>query len=930
VKKLATTLLSLTLSLLLTASVHVAYAQNTGKLTGKITDIKTGEALIGATLLVQGISKGTATNVNGEFNLAGLPAGNYSILVRYVGYQNKLISDVQIKSNAITPLNITLTPANTQQLQQVTVKATYRQEATSSLYAQQKNSAAITDGITAEAIRRSPDKSASEVLRRVSGATVQDNKFVVVRGLADRYNTAQLDGTSLPSTEPNRKAFSFDIVPSNLIDNIIINKTATPNLPGDFAGGAVQVITRDIPQENFTSINIGYGYNTNTTFKNFQSGYRNFTDYLGFDNGSRSLPSNFPTSAVISSLNPNIPAQSIPALKAFNPNFSVYNTKAFLNQNYQLSLGRVKDIGKDGSRIGAIFALTYRNTLQHDPNVTTDFYDYTYNADRYKFSTSIGAVANFAYSYGKSKITLKNLYNRAFDDQYFARSGVDKGTGSLDNRFTAFDLTQKSLFKTTLQGEHGLANSAKITWDASYSNILNNQPDQRKVNYQLRSDGYSADITSVGKQNARFFSDLNENVFAGDVNYSRPVTMFSQKATFKTGLASNYRDRDFDVRFFGFIADNRSPIFDQIRMLPLDQLFNRALINGGYYALSELPNANESYTANSLTNSAYAMLDNKFGEKFRVVWGLRVEKFDLHLKTKDNTGLQPETKLDNIDFLPSANFTYSLTPKANLRASYSRTVARPELRELAPFGYYDYELLATITGNPALKRSQIQNVDLRYEFYPSAGQIISVSAFYKNFKNLIEAAYYDVNSTPDFSYFNAQKANNFGIEFELRKTLDFISADKLKNTTFYTNVAIVKSKVTDARFAKTEVNGSTRPMVGQAPYVINAGLLQTAYDNKLSLNLLYNRVGERIFRARGERFPAIYEKARDVVDAQLSYRIQKGLGEFKLNASDLLNQNTQLYFKDNTVQYNSTTDGSIITRFKSGTNITLSYSYTFK
>jgi TonB-dependent receptor len=364
---------------------------------------------------------------------------------------------------------------------------------------------------------------------------------------------------------------------------------------------------------------------------------------------------------------------------------------------------------------------------------------------------------------------------------------------------------------------------------------------------------------------------------------------------------------------------------DAIRQLPLNKIFSRSVIDAGYYDLNEITTTKDPYTANTLTNAAYAMLDNKFGNKLRLVWGLRVEKFNLNLN--DNDPSTAETKLDNIDFLPSANFTYSVTPKANFRVSYSRTVARPELRELAVFGYYDFELLATIAGNPNLKSARIQNADIRYEFYPSAGQIISISVFYKNFKNAIEPGYNDKNSTPDFQYFNVQQANNYGIELELRKTLDFISG-ALKNTTLYTNVAIIKSKVTDTRPEVIADESGSRPMVGQAPYVINAGLLQTVYDNKLSINILYNRVGTRLFRARGAVFPAIYENARDVLDFQIGYKVMKNKGEFKLNASDLLNQDNLFYYKDNTKQYNISR-GSTISRYNTGSGVTISYTYSF-
>ncbi|SFS39359.1 TonB-dependent receptor [Mucilaginibacter polytrichastri] len=912
--------------LLVTLSANTAFAQTAGKITGKITDRKTGETLIGATVLIQGTTKGAAANVNGEYLLAGMQPGTYTLMVRYIGYDTKAISEVVVKAGDVTRLDVTLDVNQTKSLKEVTVRATYKRESVASLYAQQKNNAAITDGITSETIKRSPDKNTSEVLRRVSGATIQDNKFVVVRGLSDRYNTASLDNTTLPSTEPNRKAFSFDIVPANLIENLVISKTATPNLPGDFAGGAVQIITRDIPDENFLSINVGTGYNTNTTFKDFKSGYRNLSDYFGFDNGSRKLPSNFPsTNRINSSTNPLTTQQSISALSSLNSNFRTYTYTAIPNQNYQISLGRVKEFAESSNRLGGVFAVTYRNSLQTINDLNINYYEYKFNDDKYRFSTSIGALANLAYSFGKNKITWKNIYNRSFDDQYLYRTGYNGQTQNPDNHFTAFDLIEKSLFKTTLQGDHALgSNNSKLTWVTSFSNVTNNQPDQRKTNYALIDGVYRADITTVGKQNARFYSNLNENIYSGQMDYTLPVKAFKQQATFKAGLSSQYRDRTFVPRFIGPELVTNADNAEQIRTLPLSQIFSRNIINQGFYNLKEITSSDDPYNANTFTNSGYAMLDNKFGEKFRLVWGLRVEKFDLHLNT--NNPATKEVTLNNLDILPSANLTYSLNPKSNLRFSYSRTVARPELRELAPFSYYDFELLATIQGNTALKRTQIHNLDLRYEIYPSAGQIFSVSAFYKNFKNPIESGYYDVNSTPDFNYFNAEKANNYGVELEFRKTLDFINTG-FKNTTFYTNLTFVKSVVTDSRFQLTE-QSNTRAMVGQAPYVINAGLLQTAANNKLSFNLLYNRVGSRMFRASGVQFPAIYENARDVVDFQAGYRIQKGKGEFKLNASDLFNQNTLFYYKKSTPQYDISR-GSTISKYKLGSTYSLSYAYTF-
>jgi len=931
VKKLATTLFSLTLGIILTAYCSLVFAQGTGKVTGKVTDKKTGEALIGATVLLQGISKGAATNVNGEYTLTGIPAGTYEILVKYVGYQNKLITEVQVTNNAATALNIILDEANTQQLQAVTVRATFRQESASSLYSQQKNSARVTDGISAEAIRRSPDRNTADVLKRVSGVTVADNRYVVVRGLSDRYNNAQLDGANLPSTEPNRKAFSFDIVPSNLVDNIVISKTATPDLPGDFTGGNIQITTKDIPDKNFMSFGIGAGYNTATTFKDFKSGTRNATDYLGFDNGNKKLPSNFPSSERVEQ--GFTPEQNVTVANRLPKNFNIYTNTALPNQNYQFTIGRVKDFEKSNNRFGAIVSLTYRNTQNYYKDLTRDYFDFHYTDQVYRFATNIGGLANFAYNFGKNKITLKNTYNRLYEDQYLQRAGTNTGPGA-EQRFFAFDLLQKSLFKSTLEGTHPLGtNSSKLTWLLSYSNVHNDQPDQRKINYARNigsTDAFQANVTTLGKENSRLFSDLNENGYTGSLNYTTPFKMFNNTATLKAGLNSYYRTRDFNVRYVGLVLIN-NPNFDDytaIRSRPLNQLFGSDLINANRYKMDEIPGAAnaESYKAHSLTNAGYLMLDNKIGKNLRVVWGAMVEQFDLNLNSLDNS-----TKVDQnyVDVLPSANFTYSLTPKANLRLSYARTLARPEFRELSNFQYFDYEQVATLQGSPDLKRTLVDNVDLRYEFYPSAGQIISVSAFYKRFQNAIETYNYDLGSNRLILYKNSPKANIFGAEFELRKTLDFISSgDLLKNTTAYTNVTLIKSKATNPTDLGFNLNYTDRPLVGQAPYVVNAGLTRTFSDNKYTFNALYNVVGRRLNVVAGPGFPAIWEAPRNVIDLQLGIKVLKSRGELKLNAADLLNQRALLYFDVNgNKKYDAGEQDQTLSRYRAGSTYSFVFTY---
>ena len=906
--------------------LSVLAEEGRGKLSGTVTDSKTGEALIGASVKVKNVAKGISTDIDGRYTLNSIPAGKYIIEVSYIGYGTKEITDVQVKQNSITPLNVVLEESASQKLDEVVIQASYGQATTDALYSRQKSNAAISDGVSAEMIARTPDKNTGDALKRVSGATVQDNKFVVIRGLSDRYNTAMLDGAALPSTEPNRKAFSFDIIPSSLVDNLVVNKTATPDLPGDFTGGAVQVITKDIPDHNFITLSGGASYNTASTFKNFESGKRNTINYFGFDNGNKKLSSSFPsTDQVIKGLSSE---QNIAAIKSLPQDWNIYNKKALPTQNYQFTLGRVVDLA-DNKRFGTIVSLTYRNAQNISSDLLREYYDYNYVDNQYKFSTNIGAIANFAYTYGKGKITLKNIYNKSFDDLFTYRTGTNRSTSS-DNKFYAFDLLEKSLFKSTLEGNHNVGGkSAKLNWSASYSRIVNNQPDQRKVSYlrsQSEPDGdYVASVTTLGKENTRLFSNLVENGYDGALNYSLPLTIFDNTATFKAGVLSQYRDRNFNVRFIGLKLDVINEDADAIRTRPIDQLYGSDVINTGAYTLDEIPNDGDRYTASSFTNAAYVMLDNKIGEKFRVVWGIRAEKFNLDLKTFNNL-LKP-VKQDYLDLLPSANLTYSLTDKTNLRASYYRTLARPEFRELSSFAYYDYEMLASRTGNPDLKRATINNLDLRYELYPSAGQIFSFSLFYKQFNNAIESLNDDYNSTRTIRYFNSKKANVYGVELEARKSLDFIrETDFLRNTTIYGNVALVKSKVSNPEGNYLE---KERQMVGQAPYVVNTGLMHSFLENKLTFNMTYNIVGRRIFLAAGSAFPSMWEAPRNVLDLQLGYKVLNKKGEIKFTAGDILNQPSVLYYdRNDNKKYDGNPSDETISHFKPGSNFGISFSYT--
>ena len=413
----------LSIGFLLTVLVNGVWAQ-TGKVSGKVTDKATGETLIGLTVGVDGSTKGTSTDIEGRYILTLAP-GTYNLSFRYLGYQTKSISEVTVIEGKVTSLDVIMAETTSQSLKEVVVTASFKRETVGALYAQQKSSVRVSDGISSETIKRSPDNNTGEVLKRVSGTSIQDNKFVIVRGLSDRYNTTLLNNAPLPSSEPDRKAFSFDIIPTNLIDQIIINKTAAADLPADFAGGVIQIKTKDFPAQRVLDLSYSAAYNSISTFNDFKGGQRSSTDFLGFDDGLRDLPATFPAGRK-EFVNLSLP-QRVNLSKNLNNTWAIQNQGSALpNQNIQFVYGNSYEL-KNNRKFGVITSLSYRNGMNINTQRRADYFeltgtnfnDYTfdYNDNIYTRNINIGALANLAYSFKKSKIAFKNLFNRSFDDK---------------------------------------------------------------------------------------------------------------------------------------------------------------------------------------------------------------------------------------------------------------------------------------------------------------------------------------------------------------------------------------------------------------------------------------------------------------------------------------------------------------------------------
>lgn len=934
--------------------VSSTLAQN-GSIAGVVMDESNKETLVGATIFIQGMeSNGTATDLDGHYLLTDIPAGTYTLVISSMSYQDKNISGVVVESGKVTALDITMTTSS-EELQTVVITTDFKSETINSILTIQKNNIAISDGISRDIIQRSPDKSTGDVLKRMSGTTLTDGKFAVIRGLSDRYNTAMINGNVLPSTEPDRKAFAFDLFPSAMLDNLFIYKTAQPDLPGDFAGGIIQLSTRDIPDENFISVSAGTGYNFQSTGKQYYSYQGGSKDWLGVDDGTRAIPDGVPSADVFKDDAETTNAERAEYTKLF-PNYwgALPYASSPIDQSYQIAGGLVKQLNED--QIGIIGALTYNNSRSTTFIHRQDYdaaqnskYDYTDTS--YKQNILAGALVNLSYKLGaNNKFSVKNSYSINGMDNTTLRGGESFDfTRYVDYEY--YEFVSNRLFSTIVSGDHFLtASKLRIKWSAGITHLTRDQPDLRTSFYYKNTipsfEGDTLYQTFVFNNptpdgNYRFWSYLEERSELACIDVSYPFNIGKSAQAFKIGGMIQNKDRNFAARSLGYVASSEIYSGDYYGLLttPRDSIFSDANISEHIFYLEDATIKSDEYVAEQYNTSAYAMFDNKAGEKLRIVWGVRAELFYQILHSFQNGGSSNPDPVDvdsrdidsttlPLDLLPSVNIIYSLTDKFNIRLAGSKTVTRPELREFAPFGYYDYESSAFVVGNPELKSTDIYNGDLRFEYYPGLGQIISVSAFYKKFINPIEIRKYDNGYYKQLDPINEDEAVNYGAELELRKNFSFIN-DKtfFKNLSFNTNIALIKSTV---QVEDTAYYGiSERPLQGQSPYVVNAGLSYFNPESGFSVTALYNVIGRRIAELGYKNYTDIYENPRPQLDAQASFPLLKDKAMLRFTYADILNQDA-IYYQDidKSGKYEEEND-NLITDINSGNKVSLSFTYKF-
>lgn len=927
---------------LLSAASMPTWAQ---QIKGVVIDQKSKETLIGAVVTVDGTNVKAITNIDGNFQIDGLDKEKkYTLYINYVGYKTQKIDGVQAKD---ADQVIALQP-DEQQLKEVTVTAVERRNTDAAMIQVAKNSPVIVSNVSAQEISRTQDTNAGEVIRRVPGVSLIDDKFVMVRGLSQRYNNVWVNGGAVPSSEADSRAFSFDIIPSSQIDNLTIVKSPTAEYPADYSGGFIIVNTKEIPAENSFNIAVGGNWNTSSAFQNFSYSKGSGTDFLGFDNGLRNL-----NGGIHADLNPQLDANGKPVGdyatsllgNGFNNDWLIKNKKPLGDLKLAASLNQRWMLG--GRTLGMLAALNYTNEYRTYENMENNLYgiydvandkpNYLRHSvdDQYNNNVRLGAMLNFTFlsKDGNHKYQLKNIFNQLATSRYTWRDGVSAQSNL--ERSAEYYYRSRTTYNGQLTGKHTFTSDA-LDWSIGYAYANRHLPDRRRylIDDALESGVYAL---STGNDISREWTQLDEHILSLGVNDKHHFKFGNFEPDLQVGAYGEYRSREYQTRNFIYnwnVSDNNMP--SDFRHSDIPTLLSSEA-NMGYdklYLLEEKQMRN-NYRGHNTLGAGYLALSLPFG-KLGIHAGVRFEHNDMELisNSRDYEKSESSRHYKTDDVFPSLNTTYKINDQHQVRLSYGRSINRPEFREASSSVYYDFDLASNVQGNTELKNCYVDNLDLRYEWYPSRGELISLAVFYKHFDSPIEWTYTVAGGTDlIYSYKNAKSANNYGVELDIRKNLGFIG---LKDFSWSFNGALIKSKVQFEKGAKEE----DRPMQGQSPYLINTGIFYKNAPLKIDIALLYNRIGKRIIgvgRSEGStgddsnsRVPHSYEMPRNTIDFSLAKKFGEHL-ELKLNVRDLLAE--KIYYKqfaDVTYSDGSKKEVEEIARcYKPGRNIGLQAIYKF-
>ncbi len=918
----------------------VALAQGQGTVSGQVVDAQSGEELIGATVQVEDTGIGTVTDISGNYQLK-LEAGTYTLMISYVSYSTQKVNGVVVVEGKNQSLDFVLSEENTE-LEEIIVTAQAIKDNDVALLKIQKNALAVQDGISAKEIAQLGTSNAAESMSQVTGASIEEGKYVVMRGLGDRYSISQLNGVTLPSTDPYRNSSSLDLIPSDVVENIVTVKTYTPDQPGNFTGGKVDITTKSLPEEFFLNFGVSATYNTQSSFiDNFLTdGAQGETDWLGYDDGTRSLPTDFTQyrDQISSGSQANGLARAArsPAneeernilnqtARAFDTPFLARESAVPLDYGVDFSVGsRTTLFGKN---LGYSAAISYSKGftfyddgqygLYFDGGIDELRNEQSYSITNGDENTQLGGIVSVSYQLSSNQeITLEHLYNH--DNLVSARTYRGywqsfRGGSTFEDRLVTFQ--ERELNNTQLRGKHffsNFLNGTKIDWTVGYATSTQEEPDIRLTGFGVPSGdlGYSLNQSEIGILPSRIFRDLQDNQINAKLDITIPLSFEETDNLIKFGGSYSNKQRDFREDFISLVGQSQNrlnPNFTTFSEAGEDgdvsnffDLSNFGIVNtpestgtgafgaGNFYSDQTRPG--NIYVGEETIIGGYLMMSYNASERLKAIAGARVETTDFFSEASNGEtgGIQAT------DILPALNLIYKINDNSNMRLAGSQTLARPNLREISPFTSFSGISIPIFTGNTDLDRTLIQNYDLRYEIYPRPGELFAVSAYYKNFDQPIVLQLTPTTSTPEIRPVNVDNGRVLGAEVEFRKSLEFI-APFLENVRFSINASYISSRADRTEQELEAIRQSdrpnledTRPFQGQSPYIVNVALFynndQFGWENSLSFNIW----GERLAFATGALDPDVYDQPRPL----LNFTTRKRLGDnyaLGFKAENLLN-----------------------------------------
>jgi TonB-dependent receptor len=845
-------------------------------ITGTVIDGDFNEPLPFANILVKETGDGVTSDFDGKYSIE-LPKGSYTLVFSFVGYETKEITNINVSDADYTITDIVLNSV-AQGLEEVVVTVDAKRNTESSVLEIQRKSASLLDGISAQTFQKIGANDIASAVKNVPGVSVQGGKYVYVRGLGDRYSKSILNGVDIPGLDPDRNTIQMDLFPTNMLSNVLVIKSARADLPADFTGGVIDIITKDFPAKQEFSISASMSFNPDMHFNdNYLSYEGGQTDFLGFDDGTRKdkIFNTFLGNAYDPRLNAT--TSGLTAINhisnQFNPQMAPNNDTSGMNYNFGVSYGNQFNFD-NGHSFGFLGSLSYRKEQTVFENTQDNIYNFSPNRTELNFEENrlqtgtIGGeniiasgLFGMTYKTNASKFKFNALHIQNGESTSGRFRQLTRFSDFIDfNKFN-LEYNERSISNGTLSGLHNLTESQfKVEWTLSGTQAKVHDKDVRNTTFQDEEGIFSFQENTEPK---RIWRTLDEYNLVGKVDFTKRFTFLKEDAVLKFGAFSSLKERDFSIAQYS-VSSNFTSERDWANYGgDPNQLFNPVnLISptnaSGTYINPQTTIRQDANIFNARQQNLAAYVSNEFNisPKLKSIIGFRFENYQVFY-TGENSQLgqvfNDEQIISENNLFPSTNFIYSLTDNKNLRFAYSLTTARPSFKEASIAEIYDPLSNLFFIGNINIKPTYIDNFDLRYEAFGEDAQLFAMSLFYKNLTDPIEIGFVAA-STSNYKPLNLENANVYGIELEVRQKLSNWIAG-LRNFNLNFNGSYI---ISDEKYSEDELKlrtlglrdgetlGTSRPLQGQSPYLINAGLDYNNTDKGIRGGFYYNVQGKTL------------------------------------------------------------------------------------